>query len=185
MINQNVYSKYNNGKIMTASPGELTLMLYEGAIKFGNIAVMAIEKNDMAKAHDNIVKVEKIVQNFRDTLDKRYPVWKDFENIYVYLLRRLHEANIKKDTEILEEVLKHLRSMRDNWKEVMKTVNSDQEQKEIYEKGKLKAASEKAKAEQETVNKIRSVQAKEEAMIAGQRSNLARQPVQELKSKAL
>ena len=70
-------------------------------------------------------QVEKIIQNFRDTLDRKYAVSKDFENVYVYLLRRCHEANINKDPEIMEEVLRHLRSMRDNWKEVMKKVAGD------------------------------------------------------------
>jgi flagellar protein FliS len=124
MLKQNGYAQYQNSKIVTASPAELTLMLYEGAIKFGNIAVMAMENNDPAKAHENIVKVENIIQNFRETLDKRYPVWQDFENVYVYLLRRCHEANISKDPEIMEEVIAHLRSMRDNWKEVMKSAAS-------------------------------------------------------------
>jgi flagellar protein FliS len=94
-------------------------MLYEGAIKYGNIAISAMEHNNPSKAHENIIKVENIIQNFRETLDKRYPVWQDFENVYVYLLRRCHEANMAKDPAIMEEVLVHLRSMRDNWKEVM------------------------------------------------------------------
>ena len=125
MLKQNGYAQYQNSKILTASPAELTLMLYDGAIKFGNIAIIAIENNDPAKAHENIVKVEKIVQNFRDTLDKKYPVWQDFDNVYVYLLRRCHEANVSKDAAIMEEILTHLRSMRDNWKEVMKKAGTD------------------------------------------------------------
>lgn len=125
MLKHNGYAQYQNSKIMTASPAELTLMLYEGAIKFGNIAILAMENKDPAKAHENVVKVEKIIQNFRETLDKRYPIWEDFEKVYVYLLRRCHEANIAKDPEIMQEVVKHLRSMRDNWKEVMKKVATD------------------------------------------------------------
>lgn len=170
MINQNPYSQYQNNKIMMASPAELTLMLYEGAIKFCNIAVMAINNKDIEKAHNNIVKVEKIVQNFRDTLDRSYPVWEDFEKVYVYLLRRLHEANISKDTEILEEILTHLRSMRDNWKEVMKKVNADAEQREIYDKGKAKMARDKIREEKQMEETIRNVQARNERnMMLGQR----------------
>ena len=116
----NAYAQYNNNKIMTASPGELTLMLYEGAIKFCNIAIIAIEGKEISKAHTNIVKVENIINYLRTTLDMKYPVAQDFENIYVYLERRLVEANKKKDKEILEEVNMHLRSVRDTWKEVMK-----------------------------------------------------------------
>ena len=106
---------------MTATPAELTLMLYEGAIKFSNLAIAAIEENDVEKAHVNIVKVERIVQELQATLNHNYEVAKDFDNVYSYMRQRLTEANIKKDKEMLEEVLKHLRTMRDTWKEVMRT----------------------------------------------------------------
>lgn len=116
----NAYAKYNNSKVLTASPAELTLMLYEGAIKFCNIAIIGIEQKDIEKAHTNIRKVEKIIEEFRSTLDRKYAVAEDFDRVYVYLLQRLLEANVKKDIAILEEVNMHLRSMRDTWKEVMR-----------------------------------------------------------------
>lgn len=116
----NAYSQYNNSKVLTASPAELTLMLYEGAIKFCNIAIMGIEQNDAMKAHTNIVKVENIIIEFQATLNHKYPVAEDFDRVYNYIYGRLVEANIKKDKEILEEVLVHLRGMRDTWKEVMR-----------------------------------------------------------------
>ena len=120
MVQQNrAFAAYNNSKILTASPAELTLMLYDGAIKFANIAIAGIENNDIEKAHNNIRKTERIIVEFDTTLDDRYEVSQDFHNVYRYLLRRLNEANMKKDKEILEEVLKHLRTMRDTWKEVM------------------------------------------------------------------
>lgn len=120
------YSAYQNSKIMTASPAELTLMLYEGAIKFCNIAIVGIEQKDIQKAHDNITKVERIIEEFRATLNFKYPVAKDFDEVYKYLYDRLVQANLKKDKEILEEVLKHLRTMRDTWKEVMKLSKQEQ-----------------------------------------------------------
>ena len=120
MVNRNGYAAYANSKIMTATPAELTLMRYDGAIKFTNIAIAGIEEIDIEKAHTNIVKVERIIQEFQITLDHKYETAKDFDNVYSYLLQRLLEANLKKDKEILEEVLKHLRTMRDTWKEVMK-----------------------------------------------------------------
>ena len=120
---QNPYEEYQRNKILTASPAEVTLMLYEGAIKFCNIAIMAIEQNDMEKAHINIMKTQRIIEEFRNTLDRKYEVAEDFDRIYVYVLQRLFEANIKKDKEILEEVNTHLRSLRDTWKEVMKRCN--------------------------------------------------------------
>jgi len=115
----NAYAQYNNNKVLTASPAELTLMLYEGAIKFCNIAESAIEQKDVKKAHTNIIKVQHIIDYLRQTLDMKYPVAQDFERIYVYLTQRLIEANVKKDIEILQEVNTHLHSVRDTWKEVM------------------------------------------------------------------
>lgn len=114
------YNQYANNKIMTASPAQLTLMLYDGAIKFCNLAITGIEQKDMNKAHTNIRKVENIIQEFRSSLNFKYPVAQDFENVYMYIYDRLVEANIHKDKEILEEVLKHLRTMRNTWEEVMK-----------------------------------------------------------------
>lgn len=119
MIANRGYDAYAKNKILTASSAELTLMLYEGAIKFCNIAIAAIDEKDIEKAHINITKVENIISEFQATLDHKYEVAKDFENVYNYLAQRLLEANLKKDKEILEEVLKHLRTMRDTWKEVM------------------------------------------------------------------
>ena len=115
MLANQGYAAYANNKIMTASPAELTLMLYEGAIKFAN---------DIQKAHNNIMKVQRIIEEFQSTLDHKYPVAKDFDEVYNYLLMRLREANIKKDKDIMEEVLKHLRTMRDTWKEVMRTAHA-------------------------------------------------------------
>lgn len=114
------YAQYNNSKVLTASPAELTLMLYDGSIKFCNIAIDAVERNDAAKAHNNIVKVENIIDYLRKTLDMKYPVAQDFERMYVYLEKRLVEANTKKDKEILEEINVHLHAIRDTWKEVMR-----------------------------------------------------------------
>lgn len=124
MLANQGYAAYANNKITTASPAELTLMLYDGAIKFCNIAIVGIEQKDIQKAHTNIVKVERIIEEFQATLDHKYPVAKDFDEVYNYLMIRLREANMKKDKEILEEVLKHLRTMRDTWKEVMRLAHS-------------------------------------------------------------
>ena len=120
----NAASAYKNNSIQTASPAELTLMLYEGAIKFCNIALMALEKEDLEKAHINIVKAQKIIVEFRSTLDFKYPVAKDFDLVYDYIYRRLVEANLRKDAKILEEALKYIREMRDEWKEVMKVAKT-------------------------------------------------------------
>ena len=113
------YDAYAKNKILTASPAELTLMLYEGAIKFTNIGIVAIEKNDIKKANINIQKAERIIAELRGTLDMKYEVAKDFDNVYEYIGWCLLQGNVKKDIEKLEEALKHMRTMRDTWKEVM------------------------------------------------------------------
>ena len=100
----NPYAQYQNSKILTASPAELTLMLYDGAIKFGNIAIAAMNEKDVQKAHLNIIKVQKIIGEFQAPLDFKYPVAKDFDNVYNYLQQRLLQANMKKDPVIMEEV---------------------------------------------------------------------------------
>jgi flagellar protein FliS len=119
MVQNRAFTAYNNSKILTATPAELTLMLYDGAIKFCNLAMTAIDNNDTETAHNNIRKVERIITEFDTSLDDRFEVSQDFHNVYHYLQSRLRDANVKKDKEVLEEVLKHLRTMRDTWKEVM------------------------------------------------------------------
>lgn len=120
----NGYAAYKNNRVLTASPAELTLMLYEGAIRFCNIAIQGIKENDIEKAHNNILRADAIIENFEVTLDTKYEVSKDFEKVYAYIRQRLAWANVKKDDKVLEEVLMHLRTLRDTWKEVMKITNN-------------------------------------------------------------
>lgn len=115
----NAAMAYGSRKIETASPAELTLMLYDGAIKFCNIAMGAIEKKDYKKANVNIQKARNIIVELKTTLDHKYPIADDFDIIYDYIFHKLVEANVKKDTEILEEALSQIRDMRNAWKEIM------------------------------------------------------------------
>lgn len=119
-MDTNIANAYQRNAIMTATPAELTLMLYEGAIKFCNIALAAIEKKEIEKAHINIKKAQDIITELRVTLDHKYKVWEDFDRVYDYIYRRLVEANMQKNAEILEDALKYIREMRDTWKEVMR-----------------------------------------------------------------
>ena len=113
------YGNSSKNKVLAAQPADLTLMLDDGAIKFTELAIMAVDEKNVPDANTNIQKVEKIITYLRETLDLKYQVSQDFENMYVYLYQRLVEANIKKDTEILKEVKEHLISIRDTWKQVM------------------------------------------------------------------
>lgn len=119
----NVASLYQGNKINTASPAELTLMLYEGAIKFCNKALLAMDDRNIPKTNENLKKAERIITELNATLDFKYPVAKDFENVYNLIHQRLVQANIKKDKKMVEEALQYIREMRDTWKEVMRRNN--------------------------------------------------------------
>ena len=118
--NANAARLYQKNAVNTASPAKLTLMLYDGAVKFCNIALEGFEENNIEKISNNLIKAEKIIVEFRATLDMKYPVAKDFDTVYDYVYRRLVEANMKKDKEVLEEALRHIKTMRETWKEVMR-----------------------------------------------------------------
>ena len=116
----NAASLYRGTKINTASPAELTLMLYEGAIKFCNIGILGFEQRDYEKVSNNIIKVQNIITELRSSLDFKYPTAKDFDVVYEYITSLLVQANIKKDQEQLNLALEQIREMRDLWKEIMK-----------------------------------------------------------------
>ncbi len=121
---RNAAQMYQQGSVKTASPAKLTLMLYDGAVRFCNIAKEAIDAGDFEKANTNIMKAEKIIVELRVTLDMKYPVAKEFDTVYDYIYRRLVEANMKKNQTVLDDALKHIKTMRDTWKEVMRLNNA-------------------------------------------------------------
>ena len=123
----NPYAKYQDSKILTASPAELTLMLYEGIIKFTNIAITAVENREFQKANTNIMKAERIVDHLSATLNDKYPVANDFRNVYNCIMQALIQGNMKKDVAELERALEYSRMIRDTWKDVMKTVEKGRE----------------------------------------------------------
>ena len=120
----NAAQMYLSNSIKTASPAKLTLMLYDGAIKFCNIAKDGFAENNIEKINTNVIKAEKIIMELRATLDMKYEVAKDFDRMYDYIYRNLVEANIYKDQESLEEALTQIRGMRETWVEVMKLNNA-------------------------------------------------------------
>jgi flagellar protein FliS len=105
---------------LTASPAELTLLLYEGAIKFCNIALAALEENNVEKTHTNIKKAEAIIEELQSALNHSYKVAEEFDKLYRYIYGLLVDANMYKDKEVLERARDEIRGMRDTWKEVMK-----------------------------------------------------------------
>lgn len=129
-MTNNPFAKIQQNSILTASPQELTLMLYNGAIKFTNQAIEAIKMKDMPLAHEKIIRVQDIILEFIASLDHKYSVADDMELMYDYINRRLIEANLQKDIEILEEVNEFLREFRDTWKEAMEIVKQPAKQKQ-------------------------------------------------------
>lgn len=115
----NAAKAYGSNKVQTASPAELTLMLYDGAVKFCNIAMIALEKKDYETVNINIQKCRNIIVELTTTLNHKYPVAEDFKRLYDYIFALLIESNMKKDEEMLERALDELRSIRDIWKEIM------------------------------------------------------------------
>lgn len=115
----NGYQAYQNNSIMTASGPELTLMLYNGAIKFCNLAIEALQNKNIQKAHENIIKAENIIDELRITLNKSYPIAKDMDEMYKYISNVLIRANFTKDIKLIQEAIYFIKEYRDAWKEAM------------------------------------------------------------------
>jgi flagellar protein FliS len=116
----NMANKLKTDAISSATPEELTLMLYDGALKFANIALIGIEKKDYEKVNNSCQRIRAIIRELQTTLDFKYDIANIFNDYYEFILRRLHTANMKKDEELMKEVAFLLRSIRDTWKEAMK-----------------------------------------------------------------
>ncbi len=116
----NPYAKYTNNKVLTASPAELTLMLYEGAIKFCNLAKIDLEKQEYGDAIHHVQRARNIIVELQSTLDFKYPVAKDFDLIYTYIFQLMVQCNQNRDMDALEEILNQLRELRDVWKQIIK-----------------------------------------------------------------
>jgi len=119
-MNMTGYNQYRENSVYTASPEELTLMLYNGLVKFIMKAQHAISKNDMENANESIIRAQEIVSELMSTLDMKYEVAASLELLYDYMIRRLIEANVKKSSEILDEVLEFAKDLRDTWEQAMR-----------------------------------------------------------------
>ena len=116
----NPYQKYRQNSVTGANPGQLTLMLYNGAIKFIKSAIISLEKKDIIDTNTSIIRAQEIILYLADTLDHKYEISKNLSSLYDYIHQRLVQANIKKDTLILEEVCTFLEELRDTWITVLK-----------------------------------------------------------------
>jgi flagellar secretion chaperone FliS len=116
---QNAVQTYQTNQVTTATPAELTLMLYNGALKFLKQARIGLQKKDYESANHYCLRVQDILKELMATLNDSYPISKQFFGMYEYMLRRLIEGNIRKDIHAIEEVEDLFTQFRDTWKEAM------------------------------------------------------------------
>lgn len=116
------YDAYKDTEIQTADQGKLILMLYDGAIRFLNIAIDNMDFRKYDIVNNNIIKAQDIITELMLSLnmDQGGEIAKNLFNIYAYMKKRLLEGNIKKDPVILQEVIKHLTTLRSAWEEAIK-----------------------------------------------------------------
>lgn len=114
------HNAYKQNSVTTASPGELTLMLYNGCLKFLTIAKKAMLDKDIQTKNTNLQKAQAIITELMVTLDMNVPISKEIQPLYDYMNRRLLEANIKNDPAMIDEVAGLMTEFRDTWKEVIR-----------------------------------------------------------------
>ncbi|AFS77337.1 flagellar protein FliS [Gottschalkia acidurici 9a] len=122
MAINNPYNQYKQNSVTTASPEELTLMLYNGAIKFVNIAKIEMEAKNIERTNEAIVRSQDIIRELNGSLNMNYPISENLRTLYTFILEKLIDANIQKDIKIIEEILPIIEEMRDTWKLVIEEV---------------------------------------------------------------
>ncbi len=133
----NPYLKqYQKNQIETATPERILIMLYDGAIQYLNIArneMMVEGRKDIQKIHNNIVSAEKIITEFKCTLNMEIggDVANNLYELYSYFYRRLVEANIKKDVAPIDEVLWHLKELKSTWLQAIDIAQKERVNKEV------------------------------------------------------
>lgn len=116
---KNPYQSYQQNSVLTASPGELTLMLYNGCLKFIHIAKIGMSEKNYEKKNTYILKAQDIIRELMVTLNEEMEISKQLMPLYDYLYRRLIQANVKNDPAILDEVEGFVTEFRDTWKQVI------------------------------------------------------------------
>ncbi|WP_370223792.1 flagellar export chaperone FliS [Cytobacillus sp.] len=121
MAISNPYQKYQQTSVNTATPAELTLMLYNGCLKFMGQAKQAIESSNIEKKNEYIQRSQMIIQEFMVTLNKDVVMSEDLMRLYDYILRRLIDANTKNDLDALSEAEEMVMNLRNTWKEMIQS----------------------------------------------------------------
>lgn len=119
MVPQNPYQKYQHNSVMSASPEELTLMLFNGGVKFIRQGIDSIENKQLESAHKAIIRAQEIYAHLNDTLNGNVEISANLAGLYDFMLSHLAQANIKKDTAMLRQALELAEELRDTWQEAM------------------------------------------------------------------
>ncbi len=120
MVMTNPYQQYKQNVVNTSTPQELTLMLYNGLIKFLKLGVQSIEESNWEKSNTNIGRAQDILEEFMSTLNMDYEISNYLYSLYDFMYWRLVDANIKKDKVMVEEVVGFAEELRDTWAQAMK-----------------------------------------------------------------
>lgn len=120
MAVSNPYQAYQENSVLTAAPGDLTLMLYNGCLKFLNLAKKAIEEKNITEKNTNLQKAQNIINELMVTLNMDIEISKQMMALYDFVRTKLIEANVKNDLASLEEAESIMIEFRDTWKEVIK-----------------------------------------------------------------
>ena len=119
MAMNNPYAAYQNNSVNTSTPGELTLMLYNGCLKFIEQAKRGLEEGNMEEKNTSITKAQAIISELMLTLDTSYPVAQNMLILYEFANSRLIDGNIKNDSALFDEASSIIMEFRDTWKQVI------------------------------------------------------------------
>ena len=116
----NAAEEYRRQQVLNAPPEQLTLMLYNGCLKFIDEGITAIEEKKYEDANTFVQKAQRIISEFRLTLNMDYEISHQLLPLYNYVYDRLVEGNIKSDTAPIKEAREIISELRDAWFEAMK-----------------------------------------------------------------
>lgn len=122
MQSSSALNTYKNNSINFASKEQLLLMLLDGSVRFAKLARKAIEDKDIEKASENLIKTQNIYYELMASLDvSRGGDWAgSLMSVYDFIVRKLAEANIKKDVRIVDEIMPVIEEIRDTWTQAYK-----------------------------------------------------------------
>ncbi|MCM3711153.1 flagellar export chaperone FliS [Sporosarcina luteola] len=126
MAINNPYATYQNNSVNTSTPGELTLMLYNGCLKFIHQAKKAMEQGYIEEKNTATQKAQAIVSELMITLDMSVPVSENMMVLYDFVNNRLIEGNIKNDIAFYNEAAEIITEFRDTWKQVIQINRTQQ-----------------------------------------------------------